>query len=539
MPHPQPSARLTVLAALMSAVALTACDFGADDDPPAPSAAAAPSPAPAAPSPAPAPVAAVQITGLAATGAAIGNAALTGVCATGTLSGTTASDGTYTLTLDGGQALPCLLRVTPVAGAALHSLAAAGGRVNITPLTELMLAHAAGGNPADRYANFNATVGAALAAGLSAAQTYVNAQLAAVGLAAPSIDPVTGSFAVGDANDLILDNLAARLQSASSSLASLVGAAATGAAFSGVISSGSPSPSPSPSPAPSPAPAPAGALTTYLDFSAAAPATRSVAPSGAMAWAAGTYYGRTSTGMCSLTIGADGTATGTMNGSTQSGAIDGESGDTWVQLASNSMSFGVNFVQPGQGVILTGYAGRLALMQIGGVLDLCAIGFKSGTPLTMGLAAAAPLPIKSSGLQASELPGWLVGTRQGHVAGSMLYPQTASAACSLQVGADGTAVLTANGRSYTAQVSGGAGSASSGDRDSSSTSRQSAYAALTGARDWVWSLTAQTPSGSNTVQVDIELAHTAERSQVSYATGQVKPSVGGLASQFDACYFVN
>ena len=105
--------------------------------------------------------------------------------------------------------------------------------------------------------------------------------------------------------------------------------------------------------------------------------------------------------------------------------------------------------------------------------------------------------------------------------------------------ADGTAVLNANGRSYTAQVSGGNGSSTSGDRDSSAATRESAYAALTGARDWVWSIKAQTPSGANTVEVIIELAHTAERSQVSYAIGQVRPAVGGLASQLDACYFVN
>ena len=36
-----------------------------------------------------------------------------------------------------------------------------------------------------------------------------------------------------------------------------------------------------------------------------------------------------------------------------------------------------------------------------------------------------------------------------------------------------------------------------------------------------------------------ELAHTGEASQVSYVSAQVRPTVGGLASQQDVCYFPN
>lgn len=299
----------------------------------------------------------------------------------------------------------------------------------------------------------------------------------------------------------------------------------------------SPAPAPAPAPTPAPAPAPTGALSSYLNFAAAAPATRSVAPGGALAWLAGSYYGRSAAGPCSVSIQADGRVSASINGSTQSAALDGEAGDTWVQLASNGMNFGVNIVGAGQGVSLTGYAGRLALVEIGGVLDKCAIAFKSETPLGMALAASAPLAIKSSGLLAADLPAWLLGTHHGHVAGSLLYPQTASAACSLTVGGDGSLTLSANGRSYAAQVSGGTGS---GDRDSSSTARLSAYTALTGARDWVWSLTAQSPSsGGNLLQLQVELAHNGERSQLSYVEAQVRPVAGGLATQFDACYFPN
>lgn len=288
-----------------------------------------------------------------------------------------------------------------------------------------------------------------------------------------------------------------------------------------------------------PAPAPASGYTTYAAFAAAAPTTRAVAPSDALAWLAGSYYGRSTAGPCSVSIGADGQVTATMNGSTQTAALNGEAGDTWFQMPSNSMSFGVNVVSAGQGVALTGYAGRLALVEMGGVLDKCAIAFKSATPLAMAVPATPPLPVKSSGLAAGDLPAWLLATHTGQVAGTPLYPQTATAACSLSVGSDGKATLNAGGRSYTAQFDGGAGSASSGNRDGSSASRLSVYTALTGARDWVWTATAQTPSGSDTAQIDIELAYTAERGQVSYATGQIKPSSGGLATKLDACYFGN
>lgn len=296
------------------------------------------------------------------------------------------------------------------------------------------------------------------------------------------------------------------------------------------------SPAPAAS-APSPAPAPAGAITRYLDFAAAAPSTpRQVAPSGALAWLAGSYHGRSTAGPCSVTIGADGNVSASMNGSNQSAALDGDSGDTWILLPSNSMSFGVNAVSAGQGVILTGYGNRLALVEMAGVLDKCAIAFKSATSLTMALSSTPPLPVKSNGLLASDLPAFLVGSHSGYAVGNIFFPRTTPQACSLQVAADGTVVLSSGSSSYTAQISGGT---TSGDTDKSAVDRLSAYAALTGARDWTWRVDAQSPSGANTVEVLIELAHNGERSQVSYASAQVKPTVGGLASQAEVCYFPN
>lgn len=293
---------------------------------------------------------------------------------------------------------------------------------------------------------------------------------------------------------------------------------------------------PPPEPPQPPQPPTAGALTSYAAFQGAAPTARAVAPEGALAWLAGSYYGRSTAGACSVTIQANGSVSATMNGSTQSVRLNGDSGDTWSQLPANSMGWGVNVVEPGLGVSLIGYGPRLALVEMGGVLDKCAIAFKSDTGLSMALAGTPPLPLKSPGLQATDLPAWLIGTHNGQTTGNMLYPQTAPSACSLQVSGDGSLLVTAGGRTYSAQVSGGS---SQGDRDASGTSRLSAYAALTGARDWVWSITGQSPSSSNTVQVQIELAHNGERSQVSFVSAQVTAAAGGIASQFDACYFPN
>lgn len=479
--------RLIRLAALMSAVALAGCDFGGDDASPgaASSAAATPSPSPA-PTPSPAPA--------------------TGSCGTMTalaISALDAYDGTYAVNVMQSNDTT---GDTTTQGTA--TLTVGGGQVTYTP-----------------------------ASGLSNTMTVAAAAVAVCQNTDSSGAPIGVTVMFGE--NLHLDFFSPAFNSLYVSGDELGNTGSTyrfvqGTTAVGVVPA-------APSPSPSPAPAPSGALTTYLDFAAAAPSATpaAVAPSGALTWLAGTYYGRSSAGVCSVTIGADGSVSATMNGSTQSAALNGESGDTWIQLPSNSMSFGVVAAGTGQGINLSGFAGRLAIVEVAGVLDKCAIAFKSSTALAMTLASTPPVPVVSSGLQASDLPSWLVGTHQGYIAGTALFPQTSTAACSLQVAADGTAVLNANGRSYTAQVSGGSGSSTSGDRDSSAATRQSAYAALTGARDWVWSIKAQSPSGPDTVEVTVELAYTTERSQVSYAIGQVRPSAGGLASQLDACYFVN
>ena len=85
-------------------------------------------------------------------GAAIVGGTVDAKCATGNGSASTAADGSYTLTIDGG-ALPCSMRVTSAdGGTVLHSAATGSGnnaRANLTPATELAMAQLYGRSPAD------------------------------------------------------------------------------------------------------------------------------------------------------------------------------------------------------------------------------------------------------------------------------------------------------------------------------------------------------------------------------------------------------
>ena len=212
--------RSALYSALLAASLLSACG-GGDDTAPAAAPPTGVAPAPVTPAPVkPAPVtpvpvtpAAFTLTGTAATGAAIAGGAVTANCTVGTASGTTATDGTFTLTLDKGQVAPCLLRVTkaaspPAAAAELYGFAAAAGRVNITTLTDTALTRALAASPADVFATFDAARAAAINTALPAAISYVQAQFTATGLGAVPANLMTVSFTVGDFYDKLLDNMA-------------------------------------------------------------------------------------------------------------------------------------------------------------------------------------------------------------------------------------------------------------------------------------------------------------------------------------------
>lgn len=180
-----------------------------------------------------------KITGLAASGAAIANAAVTANCAVGqSVSGTTAANGTFTLELKNGQAFPCMVQVKVNGTVLLHGFAAAAGNIDVTPLSDLVITNALGSDTATAFASFDNTKGAAINAGLGVAETYVQAQLTALAVGTPTVDLLTGVFTVGDANDKVLDNLGTSLTAAGKTIADLRLAAVSGGSFKAALARG-------------------------------------------------------------------------------------------------------------------------------------------------------------------------------------------------------------------------------------------------------------------------------------------------------------
>lgn len=166
----------------------------------------------------------VTLNGLTATGAAMDNAAVAARCVSGGGSTNSAADGTFTVTL-ADSVLPCVVQVRQNE-VTLHGFAMQGGRVNVTPLTELLIARAIGGDPAQAFANFDAARAAALQSGLGMARTYVQDQASALAGGLITGDPLTKPFAIGDADDRLLDNLVALLAQAGRTVADLAAVAA-------------------------------------------------------------------------------------------------------------------------------------------------------------------------------------------------------------------------------------------------------------------------------------------------------------------------
>ncbi|MCW5637814.1 MAG: hypothetical protein KIT28_02470 [Rubrivivax sp.] len=189
--------------------------------------------------PVPAP-SALTVSGTAARGAALAGAAVGAKCASGTpsaVSGTTAATGAYSISLE-GAGLPCVLRVTGAGGEVYHSVVAGTGSsgshtANLSPLTELMVAHLSGGAPAAYFDGFGA--GAAVSTdALAQAASYVRSALADVA-ALGAINPATDALAVGDAHDQAIDATMAALTSAGVTLDAVVAAAAANPAAPAVI----------------------------------------------------------------------------------------------------------------------------------------------------------------------------------------------------------------------------------------------------------------------------------------------------------------
>src|SRR5512134_1144888 len=188
--------------ALFVAASLSLAACGGDDD-----SSPAPQQPPATPS--------ISIGGTAVKGVALSGAAVSVKCATGSGTATATATGTYTVTVDG--TLPCVLKAVGTDGTTYHSVVAGTGNsgtytANISPLTEMVVAHIANAQPAAFFAAFGST-STVTTQNVAAADLYV--QTAMAGLADLSgVHSVTDPLVVGNALDQKIDAVTAGLASA-------------------------------------------------------------------------------------------------------------------------------------------------------------------------------------------------------------------------------------------------------------------------------------------------------------------------------------
>ncbi len=186
-------------------------------------------------------------------GAAIGQPIASGnvniTCAGGSALNTrTGGNGAWSVTLS-GQTLPCVVQVSggTVNGVAntvsYHSLAMSMGTVNITPLTDLLVANLAGQNPGAWFGALNAAGFNQLnQAAVDAALANLRAALAGVnglnGLA--GINPLTTPFnaVTGDPLDALLEALQLALNGAGSNYGALLALAQVGGGFNAGLPTG-------------------------------------------------------------------------------------------------------------------------------------------------------------------------------------------------------------------------------------------------------------------------------------------------------------
>ncbi|MDO9072117.1 MAG: hypothetical protein Q7U73_02540 [Rubrivivax sp.] len=215
------SKSLSVLSfAVALAATLTACGGGGGADTAAP----APTPTP------PPPATSVTLTGIAARGAALAGAAVNIKCAGGSGSATTSVSGAYTVAITSAS-LPCAFQVTGTDGTVLHSLRAGtentgSFNVNITPLTELVVASAAATAPATFFSGY-AAASAPNAAAVTQAIASVRTALASVTIDLSGVNPISDTLVAasagtaGNALDQKIDALGAALTAAQTTLAQL------------------------------------------------------------------------------------------------------------------------------------------------------------------------------------------------------------------------------------------------------------------------------------------------------------------------------
>ncbi|OOV85918.1 hypothetical protein [Oceanospirillum linum] len=159
---------------------------------------------------------ATRLKGTAATGAAIANQPVIAKCADGTgflSSVVTDTDGEWSGDI-GENALPCALKVnSPLLNSDLYSFASSFGTVNITPLTNLVVARAAATSPEDWFSRTDISLSQSQ---LDAATSSLTSALYSSGFDLPSGNPVTTDFDIGDDWDEVLDDLLASIENSGS-----------------------------------------------------------------------------------------------------------------------------------------------------------------------------------------------------------------------------------------------------------------------------------------------------------------------------------
>lgn len=228
--------RAWVLAAVM--VSLAACGGGGGDRINTPSSTptlgGAPQLVPTPP--------ASTLSGTAAVGSPIVGGQVSARCLNGAADAVAPTDsvGAYSIALR-NLLPPCLVRVSggtiqgQTSSLILHSHAGAIGVVNVTPLTELTLARAAGVAPNTLYSQFSLATDLPGDAQLAQAWSGVKAELLALGLSEPSGSPFSTPLSIGDANDQILDALGASLRNSEATLADLTTAARQSQSFASTL----------------------------------------------------------------------------------------------------------------------------------------------------------------------------------------------------------------------------------------------------------------------------------------------------------------
>jgi len=160
----------------------------------------------------------VTLNGVAAVGAPIANANIVAKCANNagfTQTVTTNAQGVFSGTI-AANALPCALQVTyGTPSTSLHSYALAAGVVNITPLTDLIIANASTLDPSAWFASSNWALAQNT---LAQATTNFKTSLTNAGYSIPqgTFDPFAVTFAIGDIWDQLLDQLQAAIAASSS-----------------------------------------------------------------------------------------------------------------------------------------------------------------------------------------------------------------------------------------------------------------------------------------------------------------------------------